>query len=166
MYYYTTILQCHYNPLSDIHTECIQALRVSCKQYTEFIPKRNAIFEHSSPSPSHLKSYTTSSPRKVHLLISSHLLSRMFPCSYIFSRPPLPNPQAKSNPKPFIQARYLVTISAHAAWGSLAVENSMHSSRAAFSSLHTQQGLTLGAPSSPGGLFEEARLLIWEEALA
>jgi hypothetical protein len=38
----------------------------------------------------------------------------------------------------------------------------MHSSRAAFSSLHTQQGLTLGAPSSPGGLFEEARLLIWE----
>lgn len=42
----------------------------------------------------------------------------------------------------------------------------MHSSRAAFSSLHTQQGLTLGAPSSPGGLFEEARLLIWEEALA
>jgi hypothetical protein len=42
----------------------------------------------------------------------------------------------------------------------------MHSSRAAFSSLHTQQGLTLGAPSSPGGLFEAARLLIWEEALA
>jgi hypothetical protein len=41
----------------------------------------------------------------------------------------------------------------------------MHSSRAAFSSLHTQQGLTLGAPSSPGGLFEAARLLIWEEAL-
>jgi hypothetical protein len=74
--------------------------------------------------------------------------------------------QAKSNPNPFIQLRYLVTISAHAACGSLAVENSMHSSRAAFSSLHTQQGLTLGAPSSPGGLFEEARLLIWEGALA
>lgn len=60
----------------------------------------------------------------------------------------------------------MVTISAHAACGSLAVEKSMHSSRAAFSSLHTQQGLTLGAPSSPGGLFEAARLLIWEEALA
>ena len=38
----------------------------------------------------------------------------------------------------------------------------MHSSRAAFSSLHTQQGLTLGAPSGPGGLLEVARLLIWE----
>lgn len=45
-----------------------------------------------------------------------------------------------SNPYPFIQLRYLPTKSPHAAWGSLAVENSMHSSRACFSSLHTQQG--------------------------
>ena len=75
---------------------------------------------------------------------------------------------AKSNPKPFIQLLYFVTISAHAAWGSLAVEKSMHSSRAAFSSLQTQQGLGFDAFSVglPAGLFEEARLLMVEESAA
>lgn len=34
----------------------------------------------------------------------------------------------------------------------------MHSSRAAFSSLHTQQGFTFSAPSLPCGLSSEARL--------
>jgi hypothetical protein len=155
MYYYTTILHAIHPPFN-IHTQVYKALHVSCKQCTVFIP-----IKETPSSNNRLISYKdflqeSSSP----LLIpfSSHI--------------PLPSPllssnsQAKSNPNPFIQARYLVTISAHAACGSLAVENSMHSSRAAFSSLHTQQGLTLGAPSSPGGLFEEARLLIWEEALA
>lgn len=65
-----------------------------------------------------------------------------------------------------MQLLYFPTKSMHAACGSLDVENSMHSSRAAFSSLQTQQGLTLGAPSEPGGLLEEARLLIWEESAA
>jgi hypothetical protein len=48
------------------------------------------------------------------------------------------------------------------------VENSMHSSRAAFSSLHTQQGLGFAAAalSAPEGLFEAARLLIWRESEA
>jgi hypothetical protein len=118
--------------------------------YSTFIPNKNA-------------------PLKIHLhLISYHTSSSsqnpLIPNPPLYP-PPSSRNQAKSNPNPFIQLRYLVTISAHAAWGSLAVENSMHSSRAAFSSLHTQQGLTLGAPSPPGGLFEAARLLIWEEAL-
>jgi hypothetical protein len=44
----------------------------------------------------------------------------------------------------------------------------MHSSRAAFSSLHTQQGLGFAAAalSAPEGLFEAARLLIWRESEA
>lgn len=44
----------------------------------------------------------------------------------------------------------------------------MHSSRAAFSSLQTQQGLGLFAASTglPAGLFEAARLLIWRESEA
>lgn len=58
---------------------------------------------------------------------------------------------------------YFPTMSAHASWGSLAVENSMHSSRAAFSSLQTQQGLGLLALSvGVEGLLEAARLLICE----
>lgn len=48
--------------------------------------------------------------------------------------------QGMSNPYPFIHARYRPTMSPHAACGSLAVEKSMHSSRACFSSLQTQQG--------------------------
>ena len=119
---------------------------------------------------SHLISYRKSFHEFPFLLSPHMLIPHAHPIpSHLISPSPsfsLDKAQAKSNPKPFIQARYLVTISAHAACGSLAVEKSMHSSRAAFSSLHTQQGLTLGAPSSPGGLFEEARLLIWEEAFA
>lgn len=67
-----------------------------------------------------------------------------------------------------MQLLYFVTMSAHAAWGSLAVENSMHSSRAAFSSLQTQQGLGLEAFSAglPAGLLEEARLLMVGESAA
>jgi hypothetical protein len=44
----------------------------------------------------------------------------------------------------------------------------MHSSRAAFSSLQTQQGLGLFAASTglPEGLLEAARLLIWRESEA
>lgn len=74
---------------------------------------------------------------------------------------------ARSNPKPFIQLLYLLTKSPHAAWGSLAVENSMHSSRAAFSSLQTQQGLGFAAlAAASAGLLEAARLLIWRESEA
>jgi hypothetical protein len=80
------------------------------------------------------------------------------------------NLYAKSNPNPFIQLLYLLTKSPHAAWGSLAVENNMHSSRAAFSSLHTQQGLGFAVAVSmalPEGLLEAARLLIcWRESEA
>jgi hypothetical protein len=53
----------------------------------------------------------------------------------------------------------------HAACGSFDVENSMHSSRAAFSSLQTQQGLgfVVAVPSvAPEGLLEAARLLMLE----
>lgn len=58
---------------------------------------------------------------------------------------------------------YLPTRSPQASWGSLAVENSMHSSRAAFSSLQTQQGLGLLLLSvGVEGLLEAARLLICE----
>jgi hypothetical protein len=56
----------------------------------------------------------------------------------------------------------------HASCGSFDVENSMHSSRAAFSSLHTQQGL--GFDVAPSivlvGLFEAARLLMERESEA
>ena len=80
---------------------------------------------------------------------------------------PLLSLYAKSNPKPFIQLLYLLTKSPHAAWGSLAVENSMHSSRAAFSSLQTQQGLGFAAlAAASAGLLEAARLLIWRESEA
>lgn len=66
-----------------------------------------------------------------------------------------------------MQLLYLVTMSAHAACGSFAVEKSMHSSRAAFSSLHTQQGLGFAASLGlPAGLLEAARLLICEESAA
>ena len=126
--------------------------------YSIYPNERNALFEQSSHIVQQLP------PGKLHS--SSDPILIPYSPSLLSPSPSFSTNQARSNPNPFIQARYLVTISAHAACGSLAVENSMHSSRAAFSSLHTQQGLTLGAPSSPGGLFEEARLLIWEEALA
>jgi hypothetical protein len=64
----------------------------------------------------------------------------------------------KSNPNPFIHSLYFPTRSPHASCGSFAVENSMHSSRAAFSSLQTQQGLGLEVFVSEG-LLEAARLL-------
>src|ERR1700761_53497 len=48
--------------------------------------------------------------------------------------------QGMLNPYPAIQLRYLLTRSLHASCGSAAVEKSMHSSRADFSSLQTQQG--------------------------
>ena len=73
---------------------------------------------------------------------------------------------ARSKPNPFMQLLYLPTKSMHASCGSLEVEKSIHSSRAAFSSLHTQQGLTFVAASLPGGLFEAARLLTCRESEA
>jgi hypothetical protein len=152
MYYYTTILQAITTAFRYQYIQIhVQALHSRCKTVVQYLhPKQKRPLKNSSPS--HLISYKSSRPIQCPLLpIQSRLMNS--------------RNQAKSNPNPFIQARYLVTISAHAAWGSLAVEKSMHSSRAAFSSLHTQQGLTLGAPSSPGGLFDAARLLIWEEAL-
>jgi hypothetical protein len=159
MYYYTTILHA-IQPALRYPCIFVQALHVSCKQCTVFIPIKEKRL---------LRTFISISSHIVQNLPPGKLISSSDPILFSYS-PPLPSSlnknQAKSKPNPFIQARYLVTISAHAACGSLAVENSMHSSRAAFSSLHTQQGLTLGAPSSPGGLFEEARLLIWEEALA
>lgn len=81
------------------------------------------------------------------------------------SNPPL---YAKSKPKPFMQLLYLPTKSMHASWGSFDVENSMHSSRAAFSSLHTQQGLGFDVAASivVAGLFEAARLLMRRESEA
>lgn len=44
------------------------------------------------------------------------------------------------NPNPAMHVLYLEIMSRHSAWGSLPLEKSMHSSRAAFSSLHTQHG--------------------------
>jgi len=46
----------------------------------------------------------------------------------------------RENPKPFMQALYLSIVVAQAVCGSFALLKSIHSSRAAFSSLHTQQG--------------------------
>ena len=56
-----------------------------------------------------------------------------------------------------MHSRYFVTMLLHSSCGSSLLENSMHSSLEAFSSLHTQQGLTLVAPSAPGGLVDDAR---------
>lgn len=54
---------------------------------------------------------------------------------------------------------YLTTIPLHSSCGSSDRENSMHSSREAFSSLHTQQGLGFSAGLvSDEGFKEEARL--------
>jgi hypothetical protein len=50
------------------------------------------------------------------------------------------------NPYPAMHCLYLETRSAHSFWASLEVEKSMHSSRFAFSSVHTQQGC-IGQPS-------------------
>jgi len=46
----------------------------------------------------------------------------------------------RSNPNPFIQILYFSIVEAQSFWGSLALLKSMHSSRLAFSSLHTQHG--------------------------
>jgi len=48
--------------------------------------------------------------------------------------------QGNSNPKPFIQILYLSIVEAQSFSGSLALLKSIHSSRLAFSSLHTQHG--------------------------
>ena len=63
------------------------------------------------------------------------------------------------NPNPLIQLRYLLTMSLQSSCGSEALLKSIHSSRALFSSLQTQQGLTLGVASEPWGLRSAARLL-------
>jgi hypothetical protein len=46
----------------------------------------------------------------------------------------------KLNPKPAMQFLYLSIVVAQSFWGSLELLKSMHSSREAFSSLHTQHG--------------------------
>ena len=56
------------------------------------------------------------------------------------------------NPKPDIQLLYLPTRSLHPSCGSAAREKSMHSSRAFFSSLQTQQGWQLLLDGSKLGL--------------
>lgn len=60
------------------------------------------------------------------------------------------------NPYPAMQSLYLVTKLLQSSWGSSARENSMHSSRWDFSSLHTQHGLTFS--TWPAGLRSAARL--------
>jgi len=47
-----------------------------------------------------------------------------------------------------MQLRYWSIVDWQAAWGSAALEKSMHSSRLAFSSLQTQQGFGLEAASA------------------
>lgn len=51
-------------------------------------------------------------------------------------------------PYPAMQALYLETRSLHASWALSLVEKSMHSSRAAFSSLQTQQGCPMFSQNS------------------
>ena len=67
-------------------------------------------------------------------------------------------------PYPLIQSLYLFTIPLQSSCGSSACENSMHSSRCDFSSLHTQQGFTFCVDSEPfgSGLRSEARLFTGE----
>lgn len=52
------------------------------------------------------------------------------------------------NPYPAMHSRYLVTRPLQSSCGSSAFDHSMHSSRMAFSSLHTQQGLGRGGHAS------------------
>lgn len=59
-----------------------------------------------------------------------------------------------------MQLLYLDTILSHSFCGSSVLEKSMHSSRAAFSSLHTQQGYEGG-----GGVCQSV-LLCWERCVA
>jgi hypothetical protein len=63
------------------------------------------------------------------------------------------------NPNPAIQLLYCPTSVAHSFAGSSLELNSMHSSRAAFSSVHTQQGFTFCA-AAPLGLRSAARLFV------
>jgi len=58
---------------------------------------------------------------------------------------PRPRPRSRFqilNPYPAIQSLYLATNPLQSSCGSSALENNIHSSRCAFSSLHTQHGLT------------------------
>lgn len=68
------------------------------------------------------------------------------------------------NPYPFIQVLYAPTKSPHSFWGSSLLLKSIHSSLAAFSSLHTQQGFTF-AEASPAGLREEAMFVVVEASV-
>ena len=54
--------------------------------------------------------------------------------------PPSPHFIQMLNPNPDMQLLYRPTSVSHSLIGSSLLEKSMHSSRAAFSSLHTQQG--------------------------
>jgi len=65
--------------------------------------------------------------------------------------------QCVANPNPAMQLRYRLTRSWHSCCGLSLREKSMHSSRAAFSSLHTQQGFAFTAVSSPCGFNSVAR---------
>ena len=78
--------------------------------------------------------------------------------------PPIIPLQRPQNPYPAIQTLYLSTSSRHPACGSAPVENSMHSSRAAFSSLQTQQGLGAGVAVAVAGV-DASRGVEEEEAV-
>jgi hypothetical protein len=54
-------------------------------------------------------------------------------------------------PKPAMQLLYLSIVLAQSFWGSLDLLKSMHSSRTAFSSLHTQHGYEILVPSGVKG---------------
>jgi hypothetical protein len=139
-------------------------------KYSVFFPDHTALKECGQCTERHIIQFRRHSTSYIytplpHIIALSQRLRLLL---QIHSPPILILPshlQAKSNPNPFIQLLYLPTKSIHASCGSFDVENSMHSSRAAFSSLHTQQGLgfVVALPSvGPEGLFEAARLLTRE----
>lgn len=77
-----------------------------------------------------------------------------------YTQPPplLPLPRFSHpilNPNPAIQVRYLSTMVAHSSAGCSLLENSMHSSRAAFSSLQTQHGWGGGQYAREAGIWKE-----------
>ena len=104
-----------------------------------YIPERR-----SSPHLMHLMD-TINANALAMLLFLLHIIHRALSSPFhtvVFSIAPLRSSptHAISNPNPFMQLRYRSTALQHASCGFSLSLNSMHSSRWAFSSLHTQHG--------------------------